>query len=324
MRYKSLNIKRKLEISKLVRGGIEEDVDLSKISRWKIGGIADCLVRPTGTEEVSSVIKYLYKHDLPYVVIGSTSNILFSDDGLRAVCIQIGNDMSDYHINNTNVWAQSGVWVPGFAKNVAKAKLSGIEHTVGIPGTLGGLVCMNGGSQRKDIGRRVISVTAVSPQGEVVFFSNADCCFGYRTSVFQRNGNIITEIELAFDKNQLYEVIRDEMLEILKSRRKKFPNKMPNCGSTFISNSDLYNKIGPPGKIIEELGFKGYRVGDAVVSNEHGNFINNLGNAKSNDVLQIIKNIRLSIIEKTGVAIDAEVIYVTPNGKLLRAHLVDI
>jgi UDP-N-acetylmuramate dehydrogenase len=309
------------QLGKIIPGGIEENVDLSKISHWKIGGIADIVVRPSSTEEVSSVIKYLSKHNLPYVVIGSTSNLLFSDDGLRAVCIQIGNHMDDYKVKDNKVWAQAGVWVPGFARNVAKAGLSGIEHIAGIPGTVGGLVCMNGGSQRKGIGSNIIKVTAVSFNGDVEVFDQSDCKFEYRTSVFQQNGYIITEVEFTFEETKSYGIIRNEMLDILKSRRNKFPQKLPNCGSTFISNPDIYKKYGPPGKVIEDLGYKGYRIGGAEVSMIHANFINNTGNASAKDVIKIVKIIKNDVKKHTGFDMVSEVKLVDEKGIIKPVHL---
>lgn len=308
------------ELRSIVPDGVRENIELSKISRWRVGGIADCVVRPSDTEETSSVIKYLYKHDLPYVVIGSTSNLLFSDEGLRAVCLQIGERMSDSKVTHQSVWAQAGVWVPGFARKVARAGLSGIEHTAGIPGTLGGLVCMNGGSQRKGIGSHVEYVNAVSPNGGIETFSQSACGFEYRTSVFQKNGYILTEVGLRFDEIKSYETIRNEMLEILKSRRKKFPQNLPNCGSTFISNPEIYQKYGPPGQVIEELGYKGYRIGGAEVSEVHANFINNIGNAKSIDIIKIIKHLRKNVYEFTGFNMETEVRYVKPDGIITKAY----
>src|SRR5690625_2863827 len=201
-------------IKSIIPDGVMQEVDLSTISRWRIGGVADCVIRPRNTEELAKLIFYLADKQLPYVVIGLTSNLLFSDEGLRAVCIQIGNKMSDYKIENNRVWAQAGAWVPGFTRNVARAGLSGIEHTVGIPGSLGGLVCMNGGSQRKGIGSHIFKIKAVSPTGEIKFFSQNVCGFEYRTSIFQFNQHVITEIELEFDEVKPYPVIREEMLEI--------------------------------------------------------------------------------------------------------------
>lgn len=307
------------DLKEMIPGGVSTDVNLSSISRWKIGGVADCVVKPSNSEEVGSIVKYLNKNELPYIVIGSTSNLLFSDAGLRVVAIQIGDRMSDFRITEKSVWTQAGKWVPGLARNIAQAGLSGIEHTAGIPGTIGGLICMNGGSQRKGIGTHVKYVKAVSPTGDLKTFTKDECEFEYRSSVFQDNGYIIVEAELVFNEHKEYSEIRDEMLEILRSRRAKFPQRLPNCGSTFISNPKIYVKYGPPGAVIEELGYKGYRKGDAVVSKEHANFINNEGNAKASDVLWLIRRIQDDVYKKTGFEMKAEVKYVTPEGKIIKA-----
>ncbi len=311
------------EIKKNLPGGVVENADLSEMSRWKIGGSADCLIRPSGTEDVARLVSYLTAQDIPFIVIGSTSNLLFADEGLRIPCIQIGDKMCDFRESDDTLWGQSGIWMPFFARKAAQNGFSGIEHTAGIPGTLGGLICMNGGSQRKGIGSHIETVTAVAPDGEIKEFSREECGFAYRTSVFQENGYIITEALLRFTERRPYQEIRDEMLEILISRRKKFPQKLPNCGSTFISNPQIYVKYGPPGKVIEDLGYKGFRKGDAVVSEEHANFINNEGNAKAADVLWLIRKIRKDVENKTGFEMKAEVKFIDQFGVIKPAHLVD-
>ncbi len=309
------------DLKEIIPGGVCTDIELSSISRWKIGGVADCIVKPSNSKEVSSLVSYLNSYDLPYIVIGSTSNLLFSDEGLRVVAIQIGDRMSEYQIVKNSVWTHAGKWVPGLARNVAQAGLSGIEHTAGIPGTIGGLICMNGGSQRKGIGTHVKSVKAVSPTGELKTFTNDDCKFDYRSSVFQNNGYIIVEAELEFNEQKKYSEIRDEMLEILRDRRAKFPQRLPNCGSTFVSNPQIYKKYGPPGAVIERLGYKGYRKGGAVVSDEHANFINNERNALATDVLWLIKKIQIDVYKKTGFKMKAEVKFVDELGEIKQADL---
>ena len=309
------------DLEEMVPDGLFQNVDLSEISRWKIGGIADCVIRPRGTKQVSKLISYLSENAIPYLVIGSTSNLLFADEGIRAIILQIGKRMSDYRIKEDSVWVQAGKWVPGFAKNIAQAGLSGIEHTAGIPGTIGGLICMNGGSQRKGIGSHIKSVTAVSPNGEIKIFRKKECHFAYRTSVFQKNKFVITDAELEFSERKKYSDIRDEMLEILRERRAKFPQKLPNGGSTFMSNPEIYKKYGPPGKVIEDLGYKGCKIGGAEVSQIHANFINNTGSAKARDVLGLIEKIRNDVFNQTGFYMRSEVKFVNEMGDIKPADL---
>jgi len=131
---------------------------------------------------------------------------------------------------------------------------------------------MNGGSQRKGVGESVVSVTAVALDGGLLNFDNQACSFGYRWSVFQNNGAVIAIVKLQFKRAHERSKIRREMLKILHERSRKFPRKLPNCGSVFKSNPTMYSEFGPPGAIIERLGLKGYKIGDAVVSTQHANF----------------------------------------------------
>lgn len=294
-------------------------VSLRELSRWKIGGTAPVLASPASTAEVSAVIRYCNDRVIPYVVIGDTSNLLFCDDGLQAVLIKIGRSMSKIEHSGTNMRVQAGRWVPSLARFSASKGLTGLEHTAGIPGTVGGLVCMNGGSQRKGIGESLVSVTAVMPDGAVRVFSHDDCGFAYRTSVFQRNGAIVTEAELRLEPAES-QVVRRDMLSILKSRRLKFPLKMPNCGSVFASNPAMYDKVGAPGFAIEQAGLKGFSIGDAKISDVHANFFVNIGSASSNDMLTLIHKARDVVHERTGFLMESEVRYVNPAGTLMPAN----
>ncbi len=298
---------------------VTANVSLKELSRWKIGGTAPVLVLPSNTGEVSSVIRYCNDKVIPYVVIGDTSNLLFSDDGLNAVLIKIGRSMSAIDRSGTTLKVQAGRWVPSLARFSAGKGLTGLEHTAGIPGTVGGLVCMNGGSQRKGIGESLVSVTAVMPDGTEKVFNHDDCSFAYRSSTFQRNGAIITEVELRLEQATSQEVRRD-MLAILKSRRLKFPLKLPNCGSVFASNPAMYDKVGAPGFAIEQAGLKGYAIGGAKISDLHANFFVNQGSASSKDMLALIHKARDVVYEKTGFIMDSEVRFVRPDGKLMPAN----
>jgi UDP-N-acetylmuramate dehydrogenase len=297
------------------------DVDLSAISWWRIGGRADLVLRPSTTEEVVGLLRWFHARNIRPLVIGQTTNLLFDDAGLRAPCIQIGGRMAKISINGSEVKAQAGAWIPGLARQLMQAGLGGAEHTCGIPGTLGGLVCMNGGSQRKSIGTNILSVDSVDQTGEVRRHDTVSCGFAYRQSIFQTNSEIITSAHMQFAPRPP-DVIRSEMRDILADRRYKFPRKEPNCGSVFKSNPAMYAEVGPPGAVIERLGFKGRRLGGAQVSPWHANFIVNAGGATARDILTLISRIADAAEAATGYRMAAEVFYVHADGAIKPADMV--
>lgn len=301
------------ELQKICPGGLEQDVDLSSISQWRVGGRADLLVRPASTGELAALRRFFHERSLPSIVIGLTSNLLFSDHGLRVPCIQIGHRMADATFIGNNVHAQAGIWVPYLALRMMRAALTGAEHICGIPGTLGGLICMNGGSQQKGIASSLVEVESVAADGTIQHRATKDCGFSYRRSIFQGNGEIIASAHLRLSSGDR-RIIRRTMRSILAERRNKFPRKEPNCGSVFKSNPAMYDKVGPPGAVIERLGFKGMQEGQAQISPRHANFIVNKGGAKARDILTLITRISSAVEAETGFRMEAETSYVTPQG----------
>lgn len=300
----------------LCPGGVTPDVDLSIMSQWRIGGKADVVIQPSTTGELVALRRWFSDRDINPVVIGLTSNLLFSDEGLRVPCIQITRRLSDVLTQGTKVTAEAGVWVPSLARQLMKSGLTGAEHTCGIPGTLGGLVCMNGGSQRKGIGTNVMRVESVNGKGEVIQRNGEECNFGYRKSIYQSKNEVITRVTLRFHRRNVG-VIRREMNGILSGRRRKFPRNKPNCGSVFKSNPAMYAEIGPPGVAIERLGLKGKRIGNALVAPEHANFILNSGGATASDVLALTRAISDAVTENTGFRMEAEARFVTASGEIV-------
>ena len=301
-------------LGRICPGGLFRNVDLSQISRWRIGGKADLILQPSSPEQIVALRRWFHERDMHHVVFGATSNLLFADEGLHAPCIQIGERMSKIDIQGNVVNAQAGAWVPGLARRIMQAGLTGAEHTCGIPGTLGGLICMNGGSLRKGIGSSVLSVESVDASGCVMEREWDACDFAYRQSIYQTNGEVITNVRLQFEKGER-DAIRREMLRILADRRNKFPRKQPNCGSVFKSNPAMYAEIGPPGAVIARLGMKGLREGGAVISPDHANFIINDKEAKAKDVISLINTICSAVNEKFGHKLVCEVKCLAENGK---------
>jgi len=303
-----------LDLERLVPGGVETDVSLQRISRWRIGGSADVVVRPRNVDELAAVRCWLHESGQRSVVIAGTSNLLFSDSGIRAPVIQLGSSFSSVRVDETSIDAEAGAWVPGVARLSMAHGISGLEHSCGIPGTIGGLVCMNGGSMRRGIGEVITRVQAVASDGSIVSLTKDECSFAYRRSAFQSNGLIVSNVKLQLDASLDRAAIRREMLRILRDRRRKFPQKLPNCGSVFVSDPSMYEQYGPPGKVIERAGFKGTSVGGAYVSPDHANFIINRGDATSEDVLSLIRMIKSAVASETGYSMAVEARYVTNDG----------
>ena len=296
-----------------------ENAPLAPLVRWRIGGPADLLVDAADAREAALVIRMTRERGLPLFILGDGSNVLMDSRGFRGVVLRIAQRMAEMRFEGRRVICGAGLWAPRFALELARRGLTGLEHIAGIPGRLGGLVLMNGGSQRKGVGAHVLEVVAVGPDGEARAFDRAALAFSYRQSALQGAGCAIVETTLELEFGDA-SAIRREMLAILVSRKKRFPKNLPNCGSTFLSNPAMYEVIGPPGRAIEEAGLKGLSLGGAQVSPQHANFLVNRGGATSDEILGLIDHIRRTVYARTGYWMDCEARFVSAEGEERPAH----
>lgn len=280
----------------------------------KIGGPAEFFAEPSSQQEILELLAFANKNGLQFSVIGCGSNILFEDEGFRGLIIKLGRKFSSLSIEGDTMIAQAGAWVPHVARLAQVNGLGGLEHTVGIPASIGGLVVMNGGSQRRCIGDNVIAVDVLDCDGKIKRIVAADCDFGYRKSIFQDRSKIILAVLIRCEIKEP-KLIRKEMLTILRDRRHKFPLKEPNCGSVFKSDPEIYEKYGTPGKIIEEIGFKGKSMGGIYVSEKHANFLVNRHNGSAKDFKEIVSSIEQSVLKRLNVSLHREVIYINSDNK---------
>lgn len=293
-------------------GQVTHNALMRDYSYWKIGGPADCLIEPGSLLELRTSIRIINKLGLPHVVIGEGSNLLFDDAGVRGVILRIGRNLNRIQANSGSIEVEAGVYVPRLARYVGSMGLSGLEHIVGIPGTLGGLLIMNGGSMRKSISSCVESVTVIDSCGELKEVPKDECGFSYRHSNLKDHGEIIYKAKLTCFSGDKKE-IRQAMLGIMRTRRKKFPQKQPSCGSVFLADQAVYDSLGAPGKIIEDAGLKGLRIGGAQVSPMHANFIVNIGHARSEDILNLVFEIIETVRKKFNYSMKCEVKYVNKD-----------
>ncbi|MFZ5366444.1 MAG: UDP-N-acetylmuramate dehydrogenase [Patescibacteria group bacterium] len=264
---------------------------------FKIGGPADIFYEVKTKEEIVAAVKLARKLKIPYFILGGGSNILVSDKGIRGVVIKIKNEKLG--MKNGRVKAEAGMSLPWLVGETAKGGLSGLEFCAGIPGTVGGAIAGNAGIKDKWIGDLVEEVEILQEDGEKEIISKRECQFGYRQSRFLLEKEIVLGVTLKLIQNNPQSVARriDKYLKIRKNQPKE-----PSAGSVF-KNPDGESA----GKLIEQVGLKGYRIGDAQVSPKHANFIVNLGLAKGRDVLELIRLCQKRVEEKFAVRLEKEI-----------------
>lgn len=268
---------------------------------FKIGGPVDVLVLPRTIEDIKTTMDYCRKNRHPLFIFGLGSNIVVRDKGIRGVAIKIGNNLKEIRISGQEIYAQAGIRLSELARKAADNSLSGLEFAEGIPGSLGGAVVMNAGAYDGEMKDVVLEVEGISQSGEKRIFQVNDIGFDYRHSAFQHNGYVVLAVKMKLIP-WVKEEIQGKMREYACSRRAKQPLEYPSAGSVFRRPAGYY--VGP---MLEKMGFKGFCVGGAQVSNKHAGFIVNKGNASARDVLELIDIIKKDAWEQFGVDLQPEI-----------------
>ena len=278
-----------------------ENEPMSAHTTFRIGGPADMFVSVRSISEVRELIKAAKETMTPFMVIGNGSNMLVSDKGIRGLVIHIGKDLSDISVSGNIITAQAGALMSKVASEALRAELTGFETLSGIPGSLGGGPFMNAGAYGGEIKNVVKSVTYIDESGEIYTVSNEECKFSYRHSIFCDGGKYILSAELELKKGDPSE-IKAAMDDYNNRRKEKQPLSMPSAGSTFKRPEGYF-----AGRLIEDCGLKGYRVGGAMISDLHAGFVVNTGNATASDVMTLIDDVRDMVRKKFGVELEPEV-----------------
>ena len=283
---------------------IKEQEPMRNHTTWRIGGPADLLVQPESVEELQEAIQMAEQSDTPYYVIGGGSNLLVADEGIAGTVIQLGGSLTGLQITDKYIIAEAGVPLPVLARKAAEYGLSGLEFAAGIPGSVGGAVVMNAGAYQGQISDVIRQVVCCNASGQLVTLDAEACEFSYRNSRFKKNRDlIIVSVKMELTPGDK-EKIQEQMKKNTASRKEKQPVEYPNAGSIFK------NPAGDAaGRLIELVGAKGWRQGDAMVSEKHSNFIVNLGSATSEDVLKLVNRVKQAVYTKTGVLLEEEILF---------------
>lgn len=279
-----------------------EDEPMSRHTSFRIGGAADFMVFPESIEEMQQIFRLCKEENVPITVLGNGSNVLVSDDGIEGVVISVSDKLSDIEICGENIFAQAGVMLATLSNAAAKASLSGLEFASGIPGTLGGAIVMNAGAYGGEMKDVIETVGVMDSDGNVLEIAGKDAKFGYRTSVF--SDYLVLYAKMRLEKGNQAE-IKEKMAELNAKRREKQPLNFPSAGSTFKRPQGYF-----AGKLIEDAGLKGYRVGGAAVSEKHSGFVVNTGGATAKDVKTLIDDVRKKVKHNFGVELEREVKYI--------------
>lgn len=278
------------------------DKPMAELTTFKIGGPVDLLVEPNNTKELERVLNFCLDNDLPWFIIGSGSNLLVRDGGIRGVGIKLAGEFGRWETKGTMISAGAAVSLSKLAKEAAEQGLSGLEFACGIPGTVGGGVYMNAGAYNGEIAEVIDRVEAVLAGQGVCWFDKTDLNLGYRFSRFQKETNtVITRAEFLL-KQAPAELTRSKVNELTYLRESKQPLEAPSAGSVFRRPEGYY--VGP---LIEGAGLKGFKIGGAQVSPKHAGFIVNNGGATARDVLSLIAHIQKVIKERNGVDLIPEI-----------------
>ena len=275
---------------------------MSRHTTFKVGGPARYYLIPENTGEVRAAIDFADERELPYMVVGRGSNLLFSDREYHGVIIEIGESFSDMsiHLNNTVV-VKSGMTLTNMASRLARMGLAGFEFAGGIPGTVGGAIVMNAGAYGGEIKDTLVEVTVMNEKGELVKLDADELELSYRHSILQEKNWIVLSGTFTFGSGSQDE-IRAQIQEYNKRRREKQPLEYASAGSTFKRPEGYF-----AGKLIEDAGLKGYHIGGARVSDKHAGFVINTGDATASEIHSLIEHVKRKVLEKSGVMLEPEV-----------------
>jgi UDP-N-acetylmuramate dehydrogenase len=290
------------ELQTLNIGKVKENERLANHTTMKIGGPADLFIEPSSVENLKKVMSVINKHGLNWRAIGRGSNLLVSDKGIEGVVIKLSSGLDHLEIDGTTITVGGGHSLVSLATLISKKGLAGLEFASGIPGSVGGAVYMNAGAHGSDISKILTKAHVLFENGSLEWLSNEEMEFSYRTSVLQnKRPGIVVEAVFDLAAGDRAAIVA-QMQKNKDYRKETQPWNFPCAGSIFRNPLPNY-----AGKLIETAGLKGFSMGGAKISEMHGNFIVNAGNATAADVLALIQHIKDTIFNLYGVKIETEV-----------------
>lgn len=298
---------------------------MSKHTNMRIGGPAELYLTASDPDELLDAIQIANKENIPWFVFGGGSNLLVSDEGFDGLIIQIG--FREIKIREKTIIVDAGAITGSVARQSVDEGLEGMEWAGTLPGTIGGAIYGNSGCWGGEMKDVVVTVDAIRVAGlEKVVYPNADCKFAYRDSIFKHEPHIILRATLGLQKSEDPSAVKAKMEEYANKRKESQPFAESSAGcmfknytfkdeselsrlaaGTIIPEEMLAKKSISAGWLVSEVGMKGEKIGDAQISEKHGNFIVNLGNARAQDVLMLTSKAKMKIRDEYNIMLEDEV-----------------
>ncbi len=300
-----------LSIETLVKNGFSGNAKthepLAPHTYFKIGGPAEILLQPENDRDLELIAEW--REGKPVTILGAGSNVLISDEGLRGVVVKTDRLNRSFTTAQNRIRMGAGYSSGAFVREAARAGWGGLEWMVGIPGTVGGMICMNAGTflgETKDSVVEVELYDIAHAKKRVVALP--DLVFKYRANTFIKSTELVTWATFQFTESEPA-LLQKKIQDLLKRRKDAQPVDLPCCGSVFKNPKEM-----SAWKVVETLGLRGLRIGDAQISEKHANFIVNRGAAKAADVLQIIEIVQAKAKSTLGIILEPEVkVLATPS-----------
>jgi UDP-N-acetylmuramate dehydrogenase len=273
---------------------------LAELTSFQIGGPADVLLTVESEDELRVAMAAAWRRRTPAFCLGAGTNLLVSDRGVRGMVVRLGEGFARLEFDGVRVRAGAAAQFGALVYEATERGLEGLEFGEGIPGSVGGGLVMNAGAFGGEIARVVRLVHGVNEEGESLALSGAEVKFSYRRTELPPRF-IITRVDFELERGDR-ERLRARVAELKAKRAARQPRGLPNAGSIFKNPPGNF-----AGRLLENAGLKGARLGAAAFSTEHANFIVNLGGARAEDVRGLIELARSRVKEQSGVALEAEV-----------------
>lgn len=290
----------KKEAMGLIKGRVIFDAPMRQFTSIKVGGPADSLLFPKNLEELRKAILHANRKKIPFLILGKGTNLIVRDKGIRGWVISLSQGLNKIRVDGDRVEAEAGLPLQRLVQFTVQKGLTGLEPFFGIPGTVGGGLVMNAGAWGVEMKDVVQSLTLMKEDGTILEKARSKLKFSYRKLAISPSWVILKGVF------QLKKGKKEEILEKIKSysemRKRTQPIDYPSAGSIFKNP-----KEGPAGKWIEQVGLKGFKMGQAMISDLHANFIVNLGKATADEVIQLMDWMEKKVYEEMGISLEREV-----------------